>query len=179
MKLIARFLPLIVFTVLSSLVNWRVGAFVALLTVVGRVVFVAPHRLGVLGAGMATFFAATSIVALAAPNADLRVALHPAAALWMALVSALSIAAGRPFTAEVAAEGQPAEVVSSPGFMAINRAITAAWAWAFLAIAAVSSVAAVIDAPVLATGFTVLVVLGALRYSMSYADRVVAAGSAA
>lgn len=175
MKLIVRFLPLVVFTVLSSAVSWRLGVFAALLAVLAQVAFTAPHRFGVLSAGMATFFAGASVVALVAPHADLAIDLHPAAAAWMALVSGLSIAFGRPFTLDVASEGQPPEVLSSPTFLAINEGITARWAWTFLAIAAVSSLGVVTDRSTLATAFTVIALLAAARFSTTYPERVLAA----
>lgn len=178
MKLIVRFLPLVVFTALSTLVSWQIGVFAALLAIVGQVALVRPHRLGVLGVGMATFFAGASLVALVAPSDGVEVALHPVAAAWMALVAVVSVAIDRPFTAEVAAQTLPPEVVASPQFLPANKAITIRWAWTFLAIAAVSTFAAVTGAPLLAPVFTVAALVFVARSSLAYGERVAAAPSA-
>jgi hypothetical protein len=170
MKMLVRFAPWIVFTVVGEF-NWRLGAFAALATLVAVVALSRPWHLGVLNLAMLTFFAAAAVLALVSPHSGLSDWLHPLSAAWMCVVTLISIAVDRPFTLDFSRDAVSAQVAATPAFLALNKEISLHWGEAFAAIAAAASFGVVRDRPLIGTAATVFALLWAVRYAQRAAER--------
>lgn len=161
MKLLVRFAPFVVLTVLAGLTNWRLGVLAGLTTLIAVTLALKPRRLGVLGGAMLVFFVAAGVLALVSPHAAAGPYLHPAAAAWLALVSTASVIIGRPFTEDLAKGLVSPAIAQSTSFAKINRAMSLRWAATFAAIAGAGFVAAATHRSALGT----LVTVGLLLYT--------------
>jgi hypothetical protein len=90
------------------------------------------------------------------------------------LVVLASIAIRRPFTLQYAREVALPEMWSNPAFVRINYAVTTAWALAFAVMAGADLLLIYLPSLPLAVGVgaTILAMLGAIRFTSWYPDRV-------
>jgi hypothetical protein len=98
------------------------------------------RQLDPLSIGTLIFFAAMSAIALASPHSSVHKwipALSPGA---LALISGLSLVAGRPFTLEIAKRTTPESAWSLPQFIQINTFLTRVWTASFTGSAIVCAI---------------------------------------
>jgi hypothetical protein len=169
--MMSQFAPWIVFAVLST-VDWRLALIVGLALQIAFVLARTPRRLGVLNGAMILFFLVMGTIALIDPTSPIKDHVNVMATAWLAIVATGSIVVGRPFTLDFSRDGASPEVVASPRFVAANRAMTAVWAAAFAGMALAGIVGQVLDAPVANTIATLLLLAGAIRFTVRYPQRV-------
>jgi hypothetical protein len=165
MKILIRFAPFIVFTVLERAAGWRFGVLAGLATLLVVIATSKPPRLGVLNGAMLTFFGAAGALALVAPGTGLGDYLHAIAAGWLFAVAGFALARCYPFTIDIARAHVTPEVAASPQFYAVNRAISGRWVAAFGAMAAASALGQAVGRPLLGTLVTIAAVVAAVEYS--------------
>jgi beta-lactamase regulating signal transducer with metallopeptidase domain len=170
MKMLIRFSPFLLFVVLGRFVDWRLGVAAGLVASIFVIVASRPRRIGVVSGAMLGFFVAASILALVAPNTGVHPYLHAVSAGWFALVAGVSILVGHPFTLDFSKDAVSPEVAASPRFVAVNRAISAMWAFGFAVIAAALAVATAGGREILGTAVTVVVVMVLMKRSTSRMD---------
>jgi hypothetical protein len=136
MGYVLNFSPWIAFFALSSIVNWRVGVVVALVTqALLALALIRRRQLDLLSIGTLVFFGAMSAVALASPNSSIHRWIPALSAGALAIISAVSLLAGQPFTLAIARRSTPEAVRSRPEFLELNRFLTSVWAASFTALA--------------------------------------------
>ncbi|MCB1003613.1 MAG: hypothetical protein KDB35_05445 [Acidimicrobiales bacterium] len=147
MSFLRTFAPWIAYAVASAVVDWRLGAVLALAVATAELVRQrrVHRRADALTVATAAFFAGLAVVSLADPTAALH-RFTPALALGLLGVVALgSLARGAPFTLAIARRSTPPELWDHPGFLAANVAITRVWAVSFLITAAACLVVLAVD----------------------------------
>jgi hypothetical protein len=165
MKMLVRFAPFIVFTLLERAVGWRVGVFAAFVTLVVVLATSRPRRVGLLSGAMLAFFAAGSVLAVVAPQSGLGDYLNPLSTAWIGLVTGIALVLGHPFTADIAQARVSPAMAASPAFRRVNQAISARWVAAFLVMAAASMLAIGLGRPMLGTAATIVALVAAVEYS--------------
>ncbi len=163
MKMILRFTPFIVLTLVARFAEWRWGVVAALVTLAVVTVALPPRRLGILGGAMLVFFLGAGVLALTWPDQAVGNYLHACAAGWLSLVALASIAVGRPFTVDIAKDQVGPEVAQSSEFLAVNRRITFVWAAAFAAAAVAGVTADLLGRPLFGLAGTALSLLWAVK----------------
>ncbi|MFJ9455945.1 hypothetical protein ACIRST_12780 [Kitasatospora sp. NPDC101447] len=145
MSYVRSFLPWIVFAVLPS-AQWQWAALAGLAVAVALIAQQRKSGAGfdalIIELGSAAYFAALAAVAFA----DHDSAVHDYSAALssgtLALIAAVSLLIGKPFTLGIAKRTTPREVWGLKPFVRTNTVITAVWAAAFVATAAVLAVMA-------------------------------------
>ncbi len=169
MKLLVRFAPWIVVGVVSRFADWRYGLLAGFVTLVA-VMLTSRPRLGFLNGGMLAFFVVLGTVAVVFPEAPVQPYMSAMSMGWLTLVAGFSMLVGRPFTMDFARQQVPAEVAASPGFLATNMQITNRWTGSFALIALIDTVGTALGRPVLATVGTIVLLIGAVRFTQHTAD---------
>jgi hypothetical protein len=169
--LLSQFAPWILFALLSNL-DWRLALLVGLAVQVALVLARRPRRAGVLDGAMLVFFVVMGAIAFIDPSSAIRDHVNTISAGWLALVAAISIVVGHPFTLDFSSDGASPEVLASPRFLAANRTITAAWSATFAGMAVAGVVAAIVDVRSVSTVATVILLLVAVRFTKRYPERV-------
>jgi len=177
MSMILQFAPWLAFVVVSDVADWRLGLAAGLIATVVAILASKPRRVGVLNAAMIVFFVAVGAFALIRPASGLQDWAGTISTAWIAVVSATSILLGRPFTLDFSRDGVTPEIAASKLFLDINRTIAWVWTGAFAVMAASRAIANAASAPWLATALTVVVLVGAIKFTKAYPDRAVAAAT--
>lgn len=177
MSMILQFAPWLAFVVVSDVADWRLGLAAGLIATIISILAAKPRRVGILNAAMIVFFVAMGAFALIRPDSGLQEWAGTISTAWIAGVSALSILIGHPFTLDFSQDDVTPEIAQSKLFLDINRTIAWVWTGAFAVMAASRSIAIAAGTPWLATALTVLVLVGAIKFTKSYPDRAVAAAT--
>ena len=130
--------PWIAYAIASALVDWRLGAALALVVAAGEVHRQQREHGGADALTVATrwAFLALTVLAVAQPDTPLH-RYTPALSLGvLGATAAWTLLAGEPFTAEIARRSTPEAVWGLPEFHRANVAITTAWALSMLVAAA-------------------------------------------
>ena len=177
MSMILQFAPWLAFVVVTDVADWRLGLAAGLIATVVAILASKPRRVGVLNAAMIVFFVAMGAFALMRPESGLQDWASAVSTAWIAVVSATTILLGHPFTLDFSQDGVTPEIAQSKLFLDINRTIAWVWTGAYAVMAASRSIAHAANAPWLATVLTVVVLVGAIKFTKSYPDRAVAAAT--
>ena len=139
MSYFRSFLPWIVYATVSSLVNWRAAAALALLVAVRAVKEQRRqhHEVDLLSRTTAWFFFALVIVGLTDPASPLHRFIPALSLAALGAAAAGSLLCRQPFTLVIARRTTPAELWDLPAFVDANVTITAVWTASFLLTAAV------------------------------------------
>lgn len=175
MSMLLRFVPWILFSLVTSQFDWRLGLVVGLVAQIVAIFAVRPRQMAMLDVAMVGFFAVGAVFAFARPDAGIQDWMQGIATAWITLVALVSIAIGRPFTLAYSTGDVTPEIAATALFRDINTRIAWAWTGAFAGMAAASFAATAFDASWVSTLATVLLVLRALRFTKRYPDQAVAA----
>ena len=171
MSMILQFVPWIAFALLSD-VDWRLALAVGIAAQIVVIVIKRPIRVGVLDAGMILFFVVIGIYALIDPDASIKEHVDVLSTAWLAVVAAGSLVVGHPFTLDFSRDTVSPEIAASPIFMATNRIITGVWAAAFAGMALGGLISAVTDASWVDTVATIVLLVVAIKFTISYPQQV-------
>ncbi|WP_405581637.1 hypothetical protein [Streptomyces sp. NBC_01092] len=150
MGYVRGFIPWVASGVVSSF-DWRWGAVAGFLA--GVLLLLQDRRRGVpldalvLEAGSIVYFVVIGAVAFASPDSPLEPYNGVLSFVWLALMAWGSLAVRRPFTLGIARRQTPQEYWDTPGFLAVNNAITAVWAAGFTFIFVAMTVCEATGAP--------------------------------
>lgn len=170
MSHLRTFAPWITYAAASSIVDWRLGALVALGVAAAELLRQRrEHRnADALTVATAAFFAGLAAVSVADPGTGLH-RFTPALSLAVLGVVALaSLVRGEPFTLVIARRSTPPEVWDLPAFVTANVAITRVWAASFLATAAVCALVLTVAPD--ATGVWVAAEMVGFAVPVAYTD---------
>lgn len=181
MSYLLSFIPWIVFSLLPRQ-RWLPGALLGLgvgIVLIGRQL-IARRRLDamIIELSGAVFFALVAALATVDPTSPLRAHLSPVSQAWLAATAWGSLLLGRPFTLGIARLSVPAQVWPTPRFRRTNVVITAVWAAAFTAAAALIASLQALEPS--ATAAVITVQIGGfvlpMLFTRSYAARVAGMG---
>ena len=175
MSILKSFIPFIAYSVVANWFDWRLGIAFGLVTLVAVVLTTPSQRLGVLGLAQLTFLVVAGAYAVVRPESGLQDNLNAVGMAWIAVVSTVSILVGRPFTLDYSTDGVAPEIVETPLFQQINRTIAWVWTACFAACAAAGFVTTALDRPNTGTIVTIVLLVGAIKFTDAYPDRAVAA----
>ncbi|MEV7283269.1 hypothetical protein AB0O01_01655 [Streptomyces sp. NPDC093252] len=150
MGYIRGFVPWIASGVVSAVADWRWGAVAGFVT--GVLLLVQDRRRGValdalvLEASSIVYFAVIGTYAFLSPDSAVAEYNGTLSFVWLAGTAWLGLAVQRPFTLGIARRQAPEEYWSHPGFIAVNKVITAVWAGGFTFIFVALTVCELTDA---------------------------------
>src|SRR6201992_1689430 len=136
MQMLKSFAPWITFSLVTTLLDWRVGIATGLVLLLVVWATERPRHLRGLGSPQLAFFLVTGAIAVARPDALGQNVVVPVALAWLAVVTGASLLAGRPFTLDVSRPHVSAEIAASPVFFRTNQRIAEVWTACFAAAAA-------------------------------------------
>lgn len=177
MSILKSFIPFIVYSLVNNWFDWRIGIAVGLVSLIAVVLTTPSRRLGVLGGAQLIFLLVAGAFALVQPDSGLQDDLNSIGMAWIAVASAVTILLGRPFTLDYSAPGEDPAIVASDLFQRINRTIAWVWTACFAACASVGFVTTALDRPSTGTIVSVVLLIGAIKFTGSYPDRAVAAAT--
>lgn len=134
MSPLRTFAPWIAYAVTTSIVDWRLGALLALGVALAEVLRQRrDHGLAdALTVATAVFFAVLAVVSVTDPATVLHRYTPALSLAALGSVAVASLVRGEPFTLAIAKRSTPPEVWELPEFRAVNVAITRVWAASFL-----------------------------------------------
>ncbi|MET0909840.1 MAG: hypothetical protein ABWZ99_10235 [Ilumatobacteraceae bacterium] len=175
MKFLVSFAPWFVFVGVTEALDWRAGLVAGLIAQIVVIATSKTRRIGVLNAGMIAFFVVFAVVAFVDPGASIEAQLGNLMVAWMAVVATTSIVLGHPFSIDISADEAGPEIAATPLFYDINRRISTVWAACFAIMAVASFVSSATDDSTIGTVVTVGLLIYAIKFTMSYPDKAVAA----
>ena len=134
-----------------SAVDWRWGAVAGV--VVGVLLLLQDRRRGVamdamvLEVSTIIYFVIIGAIAFSSPDSSIQDHSDVISFVWLAGTAWGSMALRSPFTLGIARRQAPEEYWDTPGFLAVNNHITAAWGSGFTFIAVVLAISNAADAP--------------------------------
>ena len=141
MSQLRSFAPWVVYGIAAALFDWRVAAAVALTLCVAELVRAGrAAATDVFALGAAVFFAGLTAVAFTDPTSGLHRFVPALTPGMLAVVAAVSIVVGQPFTVAFAKRVAPPEFWDTPMFVHINIVLTAVWATSFAVTGAIIAV---------------------------------------
>lgn len=177
MNMLLAFAPFVVFALTERLAGPTLGLFAAALVSAGLLLrdWLNPAKsVKALEVGTAILFGSLAVYTLFAKTPWSIVGVRLCVDAGLLLIVLLSILLQRPFTLQYAREQVPLEVLGTPGFVRTNYIITAAWAIAFAVM--VGADLLLLREPNLpakvAVGATILAIVGAVKFTGWYTDRV-------
>ncbi|HEY2620623.1 MAG TPA: hypothetical protein VGI78_25005 [Acetobacteraceae bacterium] len=176
MNILLAFSPFLVFVVLQRLIGVEPGLLGALtmsLLLLARDAVIRRKLPKVLEIGTALLFGGVALYLGVAGAAWSIAGVRLAVDAGLLLIVLVSMAIGQPFTLQYAREGVPQVLWHQAEFVRVNIVITAVWAAAFAALAAIDLVWLLIPAlpPRVAIIATVLALLGAVKFTGWYPER--------
>ncbi len=179
MSILKSFIPFIIYSLVNNWFDWRIGIAVGLVSLIAVVLTTPSRQLGVLGWAQLIFLLAAGALAVVQPDSGIQDDLNAIGMAWIAVASAVTILLGRPFTLDYSAPGEDPAVVASELFQRINRTIAWVWTACFAACAAVGFATTAIDRSSTGTILSVVILIGAIKFTVAYPDRAVAAATGA
>ena len=177
MSILKSFIPFIVYSLVDDWFDWRVGIAAGLASLIAVALTTPTRRLGVLGGAQLIFLLVAGAFAVVQPDSGIQNDLNAIGMAWIAVASAVSILLGRPFTLDYSAPGEDPAIVASELFQQINRTIAWVWTACFAACAAVGFLTTAIGQQSTGTIVSVVLLVGAIRFTGAYPDRAVAAAT--
>ena len=177
MGLLLAFAPFILFIIAERLVGLKAGLIVAALisgATLLRDWLSRKRGVKVLEVGTFLLFGGLAAYSTVSGAAWSVVGVRLRVDAGLLLVVLVSIALRRPFTLPYAREGAPREIWNTPAFLRTNDIITAVWALAFAVMVGADLVMLYLpDLPLkVGIGTTILAIVGAMRFTSWYPDRV-------
>lgn len=177
MGLLLAFAPFILFVVVERLAGPRDGLVAAALVsgaLLLRDWLSRDRAVKVLDVGTFLLFGGLAAYAIASGAAWSVIDVRLRVDTGLLLVVLVSIAIRRPFTLQYAREGTAREIWNTPAFIRTNYIITAVWALAFAVMVGADLVMLYLpNLPLkVGIGVTILAIVGAMRFTSWYADRV-------
>ncbi len=175
MSYLRSFAPWIAYGAISSVVDWRAAAVIAMVVAL-RAVKDQRRQFGDVDDLTLTtewFFVGLTALSLVDRTSPLHRYTPALSLAALGVASVTSLVRGRPFTLTIAKRSAPKEVWDVPAFVDANVTITTAWAISFLATAAVCAVTVAV-APAATPVWVTAEVLGfviPMRFTAAYRER--------
>ena len=102
MNMLVQFAPWIAFSLVSG-IDWRLGLAVGMISQIILILAVHPRRVGVLNGAMLAFFLVVGVLAVLRPDSSVQDHVDIISTAWLAIVAAVSLVVGHPFTLDFSA----------------------------------------------------------------------------
>jgi len=171
MNMLVQFAPWIAFSLVSG-IDWRLGLAVGMISQIILILAVHPRRVGVLDGATLAFFLVVGVLAVLRPDSSVQDHVDIISTAWLAIVAAVSLVVGHPFTLDFSRDSVPPEVARSSRFMSVNRTITGVWAACFAGMAVAGVIATATDRPTVQTVATIVLLVLTIHFTIRYPQQV-------